>query len=103
MRTKINQQGLKGALTALFAISTLAAASPALAGSACPPLFTENFDSVTRPALPAGWVASRSECNWCSNLDHLKYHSFTWLTMPFRSLRVMFWTTGDTPRLTLVF
>jgi hypothetical protein len=56
MRTKINQQGFKGALTALLATSVLALAS---SGLACDPLFTENFDSMRSPLLPAGWVASQ--------------------------------------------
>jgi hypothetical protein len=46
---------IKGILAALLAMSVFAAAS----GLACDPLFTENFDSMRSPLLPAGWVASQ--------------------------------------------
>src|SRR5947209_16938890 len=55
--TKINRWRGNGAWTVLLALSVLAAASSAPAQ--CPPNYAQNFDGVTPPALPSGWVASQ--------------------------------------------
>src|SRR5437016_12473135 len=46
---------ITSALIALLAVNVFASTS----GSTCGAIFTQNFDSVTPPALPAGWVASQ--------------------------------------------
>ena len=47
----------KSVLIALFALAALAGASAH--GQGCPPWYTQNFDGVTPPVLPAGWMASQ--------------------------------------------
>jgi hypothetical protein len=57
VRTKSRQRNLKGALVALLASSLLVTtACPVSAGC---DFVLENFDNLTPPALPPGWVASQ--------------------------------------------
>lgn len=50
------QHGFKGVLALVLTLSFFA--GPQVRG-ACPPAYAQDFDGVTPPALPAGWVASQ--------------------------------------------
>lgn len=58
MRGKVHRPGYRAFLVALLAVPVLGAPS-SVSAQGCPPRDTENFDEVTPPALPAGWVASQ--------------------------------------------
>src|SRR4051794_33434368 len=51
-----NRRRTRGRMTQVFAFAVLAAGS---ARATCPPLYTQNFDAVAPPALPANWTASQ--------------------------------------------
>jgi|GEM_PF-1104211 len=57
MKPEINRPGFARALSVLLAMPVLAMALSARAQ--CPPRSTQDFDSLTPPALPGGWVASQ--------------------------------------------
>src|SRR4051794_7653024 len=47
------------ACAGIATVSSVHAATLTADGGGCPPIYTQNFDSVTPPELPAGWVASQ--------------------------------------------
>ncbi len=54
---KINRQILGGNLTALLAFVVLGGAS--VRGQGCPPRYSQDFDQMTPPVLPADWTATQ--------------------------------------------
>src|SRR5437763_1467485 len=44
---------------AIASVSSVHTATLTADGGGCPPIYTQNFDSVTPPELPADWVASQ--------------------------------------------
>lgn len=57
MKIKIYRQILRRTLTALLAFVVLGGTSAR--GQGCPPRYSEDFDEVTPPVLPANWTATQ--------------------------------------------